>query len=284
MKKILLPTDFSKNAWNAIDYALQFFENEACLFYVLNTYTPSFYRVDYMVGGPVHSAIPDVGVDLSLGGLEHTLLRIEKKYKNPKHQFETLSAFNTPTDEIKEVCETKDIDMVVMGTQGASGAKELFLGSNTVHVIRKSKRPVLAVPVEYDFRKITQVLLPTDYASKYNLNELEPLLEIVSKNKALLHVVHAVEEDDLTPIQLENQEHLKVLLKGLSVVFQDITDAYMPNVVHSYVEKNDMDLIVMMNKKHSFLERLLLKQNVDSIGYSSTVPFLVLHDTSEIIK
>lgn len=284
MKKILLPTDFSKNAWNAIDYALQFFENEECLFYILNTYTPSFYRVDYMVGGPVQSAIPDVGVDISLSGLEQTLLRIEKKYKNPKHQFESLSAFNTPTDEIKEVCENKDIDMVVMGTQGASGAKELFLGSNTVHVIRKSKRPVLAVPAEYCYQSVKQVLIPTDYASKYNPNELEPLIGIVSKNKVLLHIVHAVEEDDLTRIQLENKEHLKGLLNGLSVIFQDITEEYMPNVVHSYVKKNDIDLIVMMNKKHSFLERLLLKQNVDSIGYSSTVPFLVLHDTSEIIK
>lgn len=284
MKKILLPTDFSKNAWNAIDYALEFFKNDECLFYILNTYTPSFYRIDYMVGGPVQSAIPDVGVEVSLSGLEQTLFRIEKKYKNPKHEFESLSAFNTPTDEIKEVCETKDIDMVVMGTQGASGAKELFLGSNTVHVIRKSKHPVLAVPVEYQYKKVDQVLLPTDYASKYNPHELEPLVEIVSKNKAMLHVVHAVEKDDLTKIQLDNQEHLKGLLKGLSVVFEDITNTYMPNVVHNYVEKNNMDLIVMMNRKHSFLERLLLKQNVDSIGYSSTVPFLVLHDTSEIIK
>lgn len=99
-----------------------------------------------------------------------------------------------------------------------------------------------------------------------------------------MHVVHAIEEDDLTQIQLDNKEHLKALLKGLSVVFQDITDEYMPNIVHSYIQKNDIDLIVMVNKKHSFLERLLLKRNVDSIGYNSTVPFLVLHDASEIIK
>lgn len=128
MKKILLPTDFSKNAWNAILYALELFKEEKCTFYLLNAYTPAFYRLDYMLGGPMASAIPDIGVDISLNGLESTSERIKNDHYNPRHTLEILSAFNTLPDEVNEVCQDRDIDLVVMGTQGATGAKEFFSG------------------------------------------------------------------------------------------------------------------------------------------------------------
>ena len=70
MLKVLLPTDFSDIAWNAICYALEFLEDKVCSFYLLHTYTPAFYRMDYLVGGPSFSAIPDTGIDVSLAGLE----------------------------------------------------------------------------------------------------------------------------------------------------------------------------------------------------------------------
>ena len=49
MKKILLPTDFSENALNAIDYALQLFKDETCAFFILNTYTPMIYNYEYQL-------------------------------------------------------------------------------------------------------------------------------------------------------------------------------------------------------------------------------------------
>ncbi len=280
MKRILLPTDFSRNAWNAIEYALHLLKDESCTFYLLNTYTPVFYRVDYLIGGPAVSAIPDIGVDVSLAGLERSVERITKKFQNPNHQFKTLSAFNTLTDEVNKVCEKEQIDLLIMGTKGASGAKEIFLGSNTVHVIRKAEIPVLAIPEDFEYKPFENIVLPTDYQFKYQPEELEPLFEIVKKHHATLHVVHAV-EDDLNPVQQESKHYLQELLEDFPTVIQDITEEYMPNTVHTYVEKNNIGLVAMMNRKYTFLQRLLFKQNVDAVGYHCAVPFLVLPDTSE---
>ena len=94
MKRILLPTDFSSIAWNAIKYALALFEKEPCTFYVLHTYTPAFYRMDYMLGGPSFSAVPDAEVNRAAAGLDNTLSDIKGISKNPEHRFEILSAFN----------------------------------------------------------------------------------------------------------------------------------------------------------------------------------------------
>lgn len=280
MKKILLPTDFSKNAWNAILYALQFFKEEKCTFYLLNAYTPCFYRVDYMFGGPMASAIPDIGVDISIKGLEHTLERIQNEHYNPRHTLKILSAFNTLPDEVNEVCQERKIDLVVMGTQGATGAKEFFLGSNTVHVIRKATVPILAVPNGYAFKEIKKVLFPTDYASKYKAAGLKPLLDIVKRFGSELYILHALEGYGLTKEQTSNKIHLMKLAKGVpNVFFRDSATEYLPNMVHGFIEKHQIGLVAMMNRKHSFLERLLVKQNVDVIGYHSQIPFLVLPET-----
>ena len=59
MKHILLPTDFSDNSWNAITYAIQLFKDEACVFFILNTYTPIIYNVEYVLGYPAQFGLGD---------------------------------------------------------------------------------------------------------------------------------------------------------------------------------------------------------------------------------
>ncbi len=284
MKKILLPTDFSENAWNAISYALEFFKNENCTFYILHTYTPLFYRLDYMMGGPEFSAVPDVGVDLSLAGLEKTMTDIKTHYPNKKHHFKTVSAFNTLSDEIVDQCENHQIELIVMGTQGATGAKEILLGTNTVYVIRKAKVPVLAIPENYRFMPIQKILFAVDYWSRYKEAELKFLNEMIHLCAAKLMVMHAGEEQALKEVQTKNKAFLKDYFKSVDAKFEEMKDRYMPNAVHDYIAENKIDLLAMMNRKHSFLERLLVKQNIDAIGYHVKIPFLVMKDTAKISK
>lgn len=281
---VLLPTDFSKNSGNAISYAMELFKNEKCNFFFLHTYTPSFYRMDYMLGGPLFSAIPDSGVDISLAGLEKILEDVKKTYKNPKHSYNIISAFNTLTDEINEVTIEKQIDMVVMGTQGATGAKEIFLGTNTVYVLRKAIAPVLVIPENYSFQKIQRILLPSDYLSNYKENELSTAIKMVKMNKAKLIVLHVKEEYDLTESQKENKMALYRRLEGLSTTLTELKGSLMPNAVLNFVQNNAIDLLMMMNRKHSFFERFFERQNVDQIGFHIQIPFLVIRDTAQVVK
>jgi nucleotide-binding universal stress UspA family protein len=278
-KKVLLPTDFSDNAWNAITYALEFFKNEVCKFYILHTYTPTFYRLDYMLGGPTYSALPDTGVDVAQAGLEETLININLKFKNPKHKFETLSAFNTLTNEVMELTATKDFDMIVMGTQGATGAKEIFLGTNTVHIIRKSKIPVLAVPAKYNFHGIKSIVFATDYIKSYSEGDLQILFHLLTMHKAKLTVLNVKEDYDLADEQQMNKEMLMRSFKKFKALFVEERGKLMPDAVHEYIAEHENELLVMMKRKHSFFERLLIQQNIDAIGFHTTVPFLAIPET-----
>ncbi len=279
MKKILLPTDFSENAWNAIDYTLNYFKNEKCLFYILHTYTPTFYRVDYMMGGPVNSAIPDKDVELAQAGLEKTLADIKNNYANKNHRYKTLSSFNILTDEIQEVTEREHIDMIAMGTQGATGAKEIFIGTRTVHVIKKAKIPVLAIPSGYTYKEIKSIVFPTDYIRPYDKEALGFLTNMSKMLKAKLIILNVKEEYVFSEEQIAHKKTLDVFLKTADHSFEQVKGELMPNAIHEYVEKHRIGLLAIMNRKHSFLERLITKSTVDSIGYHSRIPFLVIPET-----
>ena len=73
MKNILLPTDFSENSWNAIKYALQLFKNETCRFFLLNTYTPAIYQVEYVLLEPAQFGMVDAVKENSLKKLKELI-------------------------------------------------------------------------------------------------------------------------------------------------------------------------------------------------------------------
>ena len=81
MKNILLPTDFSKNSWNAISYALQLFKNETCKFYLLNAYTPVIYHVEYVLVNPAQHGLGDAVRETVLKKLDDFKERMTKEYK-----------------------------------------------------------------------------------------------------------------------------------------------------------------------------------------------------------
>ena len=83
-----------------------------------------------------------------------------------------------------DVLKNKNFNLVVMGTQGATGAKEIFLATHTVHVIRKSKIPILVVPVGYEFKKIKSIIFPTDYGQLYREKDIKLLINLATTHNA----------------------------------------------------------------------------------------------------
>lgn len=281
MKNVLIPTDFSKNARNAEEYAMELLKGQRCTFYFLHTYTPSFYRMDYVLGGPAFSAIPDRSLDISQAGLEKTLDDARQKYGNPRHTYEMVSAFNILTDEINELADDKMIDLVIMGTQGATGAKEIFLGSNTVYVIRKSKIPVLAVPAGFSFRPVNNILFPTDYLSHYKEGELRVLIELAKFHRAIVTVLHVKQAGELSTVQQQNRVHLENSLQQIPYKSESIESHNIPEAIIEYADTSMADLIVMMRGRHSFMQNLLLRQKIDRIGFHLKVPLLVIPDSAK---
>ncbi|NNE76787.1 MAG: universal stress protein, partial [Pricia sp.] len=190
MTRILLPTDFSDNAFEAIKYALLVYKDVECTFYLMHTYTAPIYHTEYLLGSPGQIGLGDVLQESSMTQLEKLKSRLEDLYKNPKHTFMVHTAFNTLLGEVAETVEAENIDLIVMGTKGATGAKEILFGTNTVHVIKKAKCPVIAVPPKFEYEAPKEILFPTDFEIEYKKEKIAPLQAISDQHKSRINVIH----------------------------------------------------------------------------------------------
>jgi len=276
MKKILLPTDFSENAYNAISYAANAFKDEECIFYLLNTYTPVLYDSEYILYNSTQPNLAEAYKKNSLSGLRKVERKINRDFNNPKHQFEKISAFNLLIDEMKEQLKSKEIDLVIMGTQGATGAEEILIGTNTVHAINKLKAPLLMIPSGYEYQSPVNILFPTDYELHFSTPQLEPLLSLAKNHTSRVNVLHVYLGKDLDNKQEENKRNLAKVLKDVSPHFYTREDKSVSKAIKKYQEENAVDFLFMLNNKRSFFENLLFRPVVNKIGFHIKVPFMVI--------
>jgi hypothetical protein len=89
--------------------------------------------------------------------------KIQSQFPNPKHSIKGQVFFNLLLTEMENLINEKDIDVVVMGTQGATGAKEVFIGIQTMCAIKKLNCPLLAVPANFNCEAPKDILFPTDF-------------------------------------------------------------------------------------------------------------------------
>ena len=276
MKRIILPTDFSENSLHAIHYALELLKEEECTFYLMNTYTPAIYQTEYVLHSPGQIGLGDVYQSESVEQLEELQKNLLEKFKNPKHSFMTHSAFNILVDEVVSMTENEEADLVIMGTQGASGAKEIFLGTHTVHVIKKSVCPVLSIPAGFKSEMPGNILFPTDFEVAYEKEEMKGFLHIARLSGASVEILHMASGYGLTEEQQANKDRLAELLADIPHSFNELPSQAIIEGINKYQKEHDINMLVMIQNKHSFLEKLFIEPIIKKIGFHVTIPFMVI--------
>ncbi|MFH4967172.1 universal stress protein [Gaetbulibacter sp. M240] len=272
-RHILLPTDFSDNSWNAIVYALKLFKEDYCTFYFLHSVTIKVSMLSNLSNRLLKTMEQDAIKELmALKDLAET------SDANANHDFQIILSTEDLNKAIKKAVLEWKIDMVVMGTKGASGAKKLFFGSNTIHICKNLKDcPLLIIPENSDFIEPQQIAFPTDYNRFYDPKELNPVKTIADLFNAKIRIIHINEEDDLDNIQKYNLASLQNYLSSYEYSIH-----WMPKYskkakeIHDFVEELGIDILSMVRYKHSFIEKLLHEPVIENIGFKPKIPFLVI--------
>jgi len=276
MKKILLPTDFSDNSWNAIKYALQLYKDQECNFMLLHTFIPVIYQFEYIQSSTLQFQMMDILKETSKKGLDELQQKISSEFYNPKHRVSQITSFNTLTAEIDELFQGNAIDMIIMGTKGASGAKGILFGSNTVHVLKNAKCPVLAIPSDFSFETPHEILFPTDYEIEYKEEHLKPIIEIAQEHTSRVNILHVFTRNGLTTTQEKNKLLLETSMKKIAHLIHDVNNQKVPEAITNFQIKTKINLLVMINNKHSFFENLFFKSTINQIGFHLNIPLLVI--------
>ncbi|WP_340198548.1 universal stress protein [Ascidiimonas sp. W6] len=278
MKRIVIPTDFSPNAYNAIAYALQLFSEEHCSFYLLHAYSPPMPEPsNTMTSAITAKRLMEISQKSAEQGLEEVLDQIKSSFNNPNHSFEIIATYGFIKDVIDEVAENKKADLIVMGTKGASGLKEIVLGSNTARVIANSSYSLIVVPETAIYEPFKEIAFFTDYDYYFERSELKPLVDLVQQTKAELHVAHILTKGD-KPIPEKElvREHLDDLIKIVKPQYHLLTDHSVEKAIHIFAQSRKTAMLCMLTQKHSFLDRLFNTHPTKNISYHTKIPMLVL--------
>jgi len=278
-KKIAVPTDFSKNAWNAISYALELFKNEACDFYVLNVYDASNYLLDpLMVLNPNDDAL-QIAQEQSENGLAKILQRISFRDEALDHHFHYLSESGEFLSVLEELVEKKDVELIVLGTKGGTDAANIAYGSNAVKVMEKIRNcPVLAVPPNVLFTEPNEIVFPTSFRTHFKRRELDHLIYIARITNAPIRVLHVQKEPELDATQQNYKALLMECFDGLEYSFHNLDGANVSDALQFFVQSRGSEMIAFINKKHTFFSSIFSAPMVKKLGASTKVPLLAMHD------
>jgi len=281
MKKILLPTDFSENSINAIRYALAFFEREACEFYILNVQkVSSFVSDDLMAMQPTES-IFDSLIVAAKERIKNLTDDLVANHSNPLHTFKSNVDYDNFIDAINQLVVIEKINLIVMGTRGGSKLDKRIFGSNTIRVIQRCSCPVLAIPQGYTYEEISDIAFPSNYYTKYNAEDLFPLVSLAEKQDYTVHVIHVKDSEHLTEFQENNRAFLDSCFTNINHSFIELEQGRLFKMINNYMAANSVDLLALMSRKHSFLERLFTTHPVESFAFNLKVPLLVMENTGE---
>ncbi|MEY3417535.1 MAG: hypothetical protein RL060_1647 [Bacteroidota bacterium] len=280
MEKILVPTDFSGNANNAVKYAIHFAQatGKALVFFNVT-------HRDIPTSSAHDIYLKKVAEDVNRATVElHA--QVEKVYKDlhltmpPKKTFFDVKYGHNVQDEIAEAAEKHKVSMIVMGTLGATGLKKIFMGSNTVGVLKKVHCPVLAIPDQAKFKDIERIA----YSSSLQEvdKEVKQLLPIVKIFKASLSIfnVYPVYPSYLNYSTFNVEECVNTLKKEFKYkkITLDLIKRNKENDLEGgmdyFIKTHKPDLLIMFSQSRDWFDRLTNPSATESMALNPKLPLL----------
>lgn len=273
MKTILVPTDFSSNANNALRYADSLALAMNAKLIVLNIYTPSLGRYN-MMGGIVAEEIAIAKTE--------SLQQLTKSCENfANASCSTMFEIGSPVNEIIGTAKKKNPAFIVMGTHGASGLNKVLFGSNTSKVISKSEIPVLAIPQRYKFRKIKKIICTSDFKNLTSeLKSILPIAKAMDTAIELLYLDYGWDKS-MNIEQRFNDVIKKCRYKNIQLVQKKVSIEE-PIVEHlkKYAKKNNDSILVMFPEDKSYFDKLFLSSKTEELAYNLKLPLLTIRKSS----
>jgi len=273
MKQILVASDFSKSAANAMAYAMELavlLHRDVCV---------------------IHAIHPTEGINNST----YNAIFIEDYYHNKKEALKEWAEKFTSDQayahiKVTTLCDVgflknvitryvaeHPVELLVMGITGATGITGI-VGSNASMMVTKVKIPTLIVPLESKFSKVPVITLATDYETKLSAEDVNALTEMVKAfGPAKIQVLYVAEKSDEKHIQT-GEAKLQDLLKDIELEFNYLNDTSTLNGIMDFIETNETDILCLVKHHHNIVYRLFTRSTVNQVMNKSVKAILVLHE------
>jgi len=272
MNKIIAPVDFSEVSLNAASYAANVaaaLNKDLLLMHIVQL--PVVYGDVPMPVGEYDSLMQEAGEQLS---------KVAEKLEK-----ETLGQVVVHTNvkvgsavyELLQASKSTGVYAVIMGTHGAGSVERFFLGSTTQSLINESLSPVIVVPGQYAFKKISKIGFASDFKEVVTKTPDATIKMFLNDFNASLQILH-VDPDysEFEPAVMEEGLLLDTMFSAQKPSFQFLHSGYIEESILTYAAQNEIDMLIVLPKNHSFLESIFKHQHTGQFIRQATVPVMVL--------
>lgn len=276
MNKILVPTDFSPNSLIALTYAAEIAQRSGSELHLINVIEPSLNMATMQSDSTKENVVKE------------RLDKIAIESKTASRVFSNLKIFphilaGDTINAILNYTENEEIDLIVMGTTGASGLKEMFMGSIASGTIGKTKVPVLTIPAAYEPEEPDNIIFATNNFEK-NKSILDNIVNIARIFSASIHVVVFKDLDGPQDADLiYNDEQINDYIKYLKDLFPEVNfkgelleGRDFENEIDKYSNKNEVDIIAMVTYPKTLFEKIFKSSVTKKMASHSTLPILAI--------
>ena len=275
MKSILAPTDFSNNSLKAIDFAAEIAIKFNAKLTLLHAYLPPIIMSEV----PVIVAIPEEMKQNANEHLKKISANLNLRHGN-KLLIEIECLYGLPVDAIVSYAAVNAIDLVVMGIQGEGFIQEKLIGSVTTDVIKKSLIPVLSIHQATHFKAVKNICFATDYLELKNTKVLQRIKDVLGIFQSHIYLLHVLAETEMLPEAEKAAELVKLehALADFDHSFHFVINKNIAEGIHEFTESRHIDLIVMVPRKHHFVETILKGRVSKKVAFHNRIPLLTIHE------
>jgi nucleotide-binding universal stress UspA family protein len=266
--KFLVPTDFSLSANNAGRFAsslAQATNSDMIVIHIIEPYK-----------GPKGTDLGD-GKKKALNQLYQWKQNLQKEYKVKIYDEIKIGILK---EEIILAAKNNKADLIIMGTVGSSGLDKLIWGSNTVHVIKKSQIPVLAIPKNINFSIPSKIVFATDYNNS-DINDLRQLSNLAQYFNAEIKVIHVSEHITEADGYLSLEQYFSDLVKNnlsySNISFDTIQNSNTIKGLRLFLKEEKADIFALAIRKRNIFQQLFGKSMTEEFLFKIKIPTLAFH-------
>jgi nucleotide-binding universal stress UspA family protein len=268
--KILVPFTFTATAENAMKYAIEvasFIDFDLVCFHATET-----------------TNVSDEDKQDKIEAIERTLERL-----NPENKvsIDIHVAIGDYEEQIEAYADHDDIRAIIVGTREVSGFEKVMMQGRTARFLNGVTMPVFIVPEHYTYKPIKNILWASDFKPIPNDDALDPVVNLAKAYDAEVRIAHVKTTDGHKSPMMENEMHRQDFLfnDGVKHSFKKIRRSSVSKGIKHYLNlKGDNDVLVLMKRKHGFLDTLFKKENSIEFSVNPEIPVFILHEDGRKLR
>lgn len=264
---IIVPLDFSENSYKALEFALSIADKKKGKITLVHVVEITY---DF-------ASQAAIALDSMFQDGEKLLKKNIEKYSAAGVEMDYEIVEGNTSISVARIAEERQANLIVMGTQGASGIKKALIGTTTVNLIREANCPVLVVPAQSHISEIKKITLALEFAN-HEEKFIDWIVDMSNRWERALEILHVQTsqgfKEELAVLGMEG--YLQKKYPGIKVKIHTFYAGSASEGLELYLEENDNMILVMCHQHRNLWDQIIQKSHSIQMAYHTHIPLLIM--------